>query len=64
MADPTYTDILITDGDITLDAGGQPVLVYDRPCIAQDILHMILESGLLVELIGERDARNRKTNIG
>lgn len=63
MADPKYIDILITDGDIALDAGGQPLLVYDRPCIAQDILHMILESGLLVELVGERDPRNRKTNI-
>lgn len=57
--DPTYTDLLITDGDITLDAGGQPLLVHDRACVAQDILHMILESGLLVE----RDIRKRKTNI-
>jgi len=40
-----------------------PVLVTDRACIAQDIQHMIRESGLLVELIGERDVRKRKTNI-
>lgn len=59
----TYQDLLITDDDITLDAAGLPVLVTDRACIAQDIKHMIRESGLLVALIGERDALARKTSI-
>jgi len=63
VVDAKYTDLLITDSNLVLDAGGQPLLVRDRACIAQDILHMILESGLLVELIGERDIRKRKTNI-
>lgn len=58
-----YRDILITDDDITPDAGGQPVLVTGRACIAQDIMHMIRESALLVELIGERDVMKRKTNL-
>lgn len=47
-------DILITDRDITLDPAGIPVYVIQRPSITQDIVHMILESGLLIELIGER----------
>ena len=52
----TYVDILITDNDITLDAAGEPVLVYDADCIAQDIKHMVRESGLLFEMIGQRDS--------
>ena len=49
-----WQDILITDRDITLDPAGIPVYVIQRPSITQDIVHMILESGLLIELIGER----------
>ena len=63
MPEPVYRDLLITDDDIALDAGGYPVWVTERACIAQDIQHMIRESGLLVDLIGERDVRKRKTNI-
>ena len=63
MAESMYRDLLIVDDDLSLDGGGYPVLVTDRPCIAQDILHMIRESGLLVELVGERDVRRRKTNL-
>ncbi len=50
-----YTDLLITDDDLSLDAGGQPETVADLASIAQDIQHMIRETGLLVELIGNRD---------
>ena len=49
-----WQDILITDRDITLDPAGMPDYVIQRPSITQDIVHMILESGLLIELIGER----------
>ena len=49
-----WQDILITDRDITLDPAGIPVYVIQRPSVTQDIVHMILESGLLIELIGER----------
>ncbi len=59
----TYCDLLITDDDLALDAGGYPVLVPDRACIAQDIQHMIRESGLLVDIVGERNVRKRKTNL-
>ncbi|USE39125.1 DUF2590 family protein [Endozoicomonas sp. SCSIO W0465] len=49
-----YKDILITHRDITLDPAGIPDYVIQRPSITQDIVHMILESGLLIELVGER----------
>ena len=63
MPDDYYRDLLITRDDMTLDKNGEPVLVTGRACIAQDIQHMIRESGLLVELVGERDGIRRKTNI-
>ncbi|XPV75193.1 MAG: DUF2590 family protein [Desulfovibrio sp.] len=59
----TYTDILITDNDLTLDAGGIPEAATDRNVIAQDICHMIRETGLLVELVGNRNADSRATSI-
>lgn len=58
-----YRDILITNDDITLDVGGQPLMVTGRASIAQDIVHMIRESGLLVQLIGNRDVVTRQTSI-
>jgi len=61
MAD--YIDIRITSDDLTLDAGGNPVLLDGRASIAQDIKHMIRETGLLVEIIANRDARMRRANI-
>ena len=50
-----YIDLLITHNDLTLDPSNQPLLVEDRASIAQDIGHMIRESGLLVTLVAERD---------
>lgn len=49
-----YVDILITDNDLTLDAAGEPLLIADRGSIAQDIKHLIRESGLMVGIIGQR----------
>lgn len=49
-----WSDILITDRDITLDPAGIPEYVTQRPSITQDIVHMIMESGILIELVGER----------
>ena len=49
-----YIDLLITNTDLTLDPSNQPLLVDDRASIAQDIGHMIRESGLLVTLVAER----------
>jgi hypothetical protein len=63
MAEPKYQDLLIVGNDIALDAVGVPMGISDRPSIAQDIKHMIRESGLLVELIGERQADKWALNL-
>lgn len=49
-----YQDLLISSDEIALDDAGNPVVIYDRDVIAQDIRHMIRESALLEQLIGER----------
>ena len=61
MAD--YFDLLITNDDFTLDANGEPRLIYDADCIAQDIKHLIRESGLMVEIIGQRDNIKVRSNL-
>lgn len=61
MAD--YVDILITDDDLTLDAGGEPQLIYDADCITQDIKHLIRDSGLMVEIIGQRNEVAIRANL-
>ena len=61
--EPLYIDLLISNNDVTLDAGGLPVLVNNRASIAQDIQHMIRESGLLVGIVAERDAMSRRRAI-
>lgn len=50
-----YVDLLIANNDLVLDPSNQPLLIDDRASIAQDIAHMIRESGLLVTLVAERD---------
>lgn len=54
MADELYIDLLITDRDITLNAGNEPELCSNRVSIAQDIKHALMESGLPALLIAER----------
>ena len=54
MADELYIDLLITDRDITLNAGNEPELCSNRVSIAQDIKHALKESGLPALLIAER----------
>ena len=58
-----YIDLLIAHNDLTLDASQQPLLVEDRASIAQDIAHMIRDSGLLVTLIAERDRLKQRDCI-
>ena len=60
---PDYIDLLITDDDFTLDAGRIPQMVDGRASIAQDIVHMIRETGLLVALVANRDARRKEQNL-
>jgi hypothetical protein len=55
----TYIDLLIENDDIVTDDDGQPLLITDRDVIAQDINHAIRESGLLSDLIGERNQQRR-----
>jgi len=50
-----YVDLLIAGNDLVLDPSHQPLLIDGRASIAQDIAHMIRDSGLLVTLIAERD---------
>lgn len=63
MPDDFYRDIHIVDEDVCLDVGLQPEYVRARACIAQDIKHMLIESGLVVEMIGERNKAGRQTSI-
>ncbi|MEF1204317.1 DUF2590 family protein [Photobacterium damselae] len=49
-----YKDLLIIGNDIVLDNGRNPLIVTNEACIAQDVKHAILESGLAVELVAER----------
>tara|TARA_B100000683_G_scaffold257646_1_gene279354 strand:+ start:415 stop:747 length:333 start_codon:yes stop_codon:yes gene_type:complete len=63
VAEAKYFDLLITDNDLTLDVGGLPERCQDRDSIAQDIQHMIRESGLLVELVANRDEGKKAENL-
>ncbi|QHM72953.1 DUF2590 family protein [Mixta intestinalis] len=57
--EPLYIDLLIADGDFTLDSGNEPRRCDNRDSIAQDIIHSILESGITARLIGERSPTMR-----
>lgn len=61
--DGLYIDLLITGNDLTLDSGGEPLLLDDRDSIAQDIKHLIRESGLMVLNIGQRDKIRLQGNL-
>lgn len=63
MTDSVYVDLLIHENDFALDASNQPLPVTDRACIAQDIGHMIRESGLLVTLVAERNRLKQRDCI-
>lgn len=58
-----YIDLLIANNDLVLDASFQPLLVEDRASIAQDIAHLIRDSGLLVTLVAERDRLKQRDCI-
>ncbi|MGQ6441307.1 DUF2590 family protein [Serratia sp. IR-2025] len=54
MCDPLYIDLLIENGDFTLNPGNEPVLCNNRVSIGQDCVHAIIESGLITQLVAER----------
>ncbi|NWB99088.1 DUF2590 family protein [Pseudomonas gingeri] len=58
-----YIDLWIVDNDLVLDPSRQPRLIEDRASIAQDIAHMIRESGLLVTLVAERSSLRQRDCI-
>lgn len=58
-----YIDLLIAGNDLVLDPSRQPLLIDDRASIAQDIAHMIRDSGLLVTLVAERDRLKQRDCI-
>lgn len=58
-----FFDLLIAADSIVLDEFGLPLSVEGRVSIAQDIKHMIRESGLLVEMVGERSTEKVKRNM-
>ncbi|NHB87193.1 DUF2590 family protein [Photorhabdus tasmaniensis] len=49
-----YIDLLITHGNFTLNSGNEPVTCDNRVSISQDVVHRIMESGIVKELIAER----------
>jgi len=49
-----YTDLHISNGDVVLDAGKNPLYLTDRAAIAQDIAHAILDTGLAHLLVSDR----------
>lgn len=55
-----YVDLLIAGNDLVLDPSHQPLLIDGRASIAQDIAHMIRESGLLLTLVAERDSLRQR----
>lgn len=49
-----YFDLLVTDGNFTLNSGNEPEICMNRVSIAQDVIHLIIESTLTKRLIAER----------
>lgn len=55
----TVLDINITDEDLTLSAQNNVGFITGIAAVVQDLKHMILETGYLVEMIGQRDTAVR-----
>lgn len=63
---PQWVDLLIEPNphqittephrDLVLDQGGMPAYIDGLACIAQDIQHMLMDTGLLLHLVGERSS--------
>jgi len=55
-----YFDIRMKNDDLAVDGNRQAEILTDVDVITQDIIHMIRESGYLVEMIAERKPERRK----
>jgi hypothetical protein len=51
-----YTDLRIENGSLVIDAGKQPILTDERASVGQDVKHLVMESGLATQLLGQRSA--------
>ena len=51
-----YSDLHIIDDDLDFDGLESGTMIFNRDCIAQDIIHAIRESGVLEKLIAERSS--------
>ncbi len=49
-----YRDLHIRNGELVLDIGNNPTLLSDRAVIAQDIVHALLDTGLVHLLLADR----------
>lgn len=56
---PKYFDLKIENDDLAIDPYNQAELLWDRDSIAQDLIHMIRETGYLVAMVGERNPDRR-----
>ncbi|MHC9057799.1 DUF2590 family protein [Pantoea sp. y20] len=54
-----YLDLLITDRSFTLNSGNEPQICNNRESIGQDVVHMIIESGITARLLAERSKTMR-----
>lgn len=54
-----YRDIKMSNDDITLLEDNQAELIFNQDVIIQDLIHALRESGLLINLIAERNLNNR-----
>lgn len=55
----TYVDLKILNQEFELDAASNPQTYSDRDVVAQDVKHMIIDSHLLLFMIGERSREKR-----
>ena len=49
-----YNDIQIADRDIVLDVAGIPRFIDSLSTVSQDVVHAIMDTGVLVEMVAER----------
>lgn len=55
----SVVDLWIEDNDLVFGSDGEPLELEDADAIAQDIKHLIRESGLLANLVGSRGTETR-----
>lgn len=54
-----YIDLKVVDGDFVLNGAGDITPITDQESIGQDLKHMLIETGLVLQMVGERSAAVR-----